>query len=209
MKKILFSIFLISSLYSFAQIEVSPMVGYFFGGRTNFYEGSLKIKDNVNYGLYLGYDTDNHTGLELSYAMSSSVAQWRPSFAFSEDLPSRDFDMNTHVFLLGGIKSVPFSEKVVGFGGLKAGAILYHPREVQINDVWRFLVAVNAGVKIFLTEKVGIRLQGNLYMPMYFNGAGMYCGIGSGGSSCGASVNSTIVIFEGDLTAGLIFKLGE
>ena len=213
MKKIFLILFIITSLTSIAQIEVSPMAGYFFGGRTNFYEGSIKIKDNINYGLHLGFDMGRNSGIELSYAMSPSVAQWRPNFSFSEALPAKDFDLDTHVFLIGGLKGLPLSnEKMVVFGGFKLGAVLYHPRnsnQYNINDLWRFLIGINAGIKIFITEKVGLRFQGNMYMPMYFNGGGMYCGIGSGGSNCGASVNGTVLIFQGDLSAGLIFKLGQ
>jgi len=210
MKKLLFVILLsFSSLFTYAQIEISPVAGYFFGGRTDFYEGSLRIKDNINYGIHMGFGMGKGSGIELSYAMNPSTAQWRPSFSFTTKLPARDFHLVTHIFLLGGIQEKALNKNIKGFGGFKAGAILYHPSELQINDVWRFLIGVNAGIKISLSDRIGIRLQGNMYMPMYFNGGRFYCGMGSGGSNCGASVNSTLVIFEGDLSAGLIFKLGQ
>ena len=54
------------------------------------------------------------------------------------------------------------------------------------------------------SEKVGIRLQGRLLMPMYFAGVGLPAGTGGGG----VSVNSAIPILQGDLTAGLVLQLG-
>jgi len=213
LKRLLSVLLVILSLSSFAQIEVSPMVGYFFGGSTNFYEGSIKIKDNINYGLHLGFDMGHHNGIEFSYSLSPTIAQWRPSFNYNDILPARDFNLNTHTFLLGGLKGIPLAnDNMIGFGGFKLGAIMYHPtnsNQVNISDVWRFMVGINAGIKFFINDIVGLRIQGNMYMPLYFNGGGFYCGIGSGGSNCGASVNSTVVIFEGDLSAGLIFKLGQ
>lgn len=208
MKKILILLFALFSVGAFAQLEVSPMVGYFFGGKTNFYEGSLKIKDNINYGVHLGFDAGGHSGGEFSYSVSISEAQWRPSFNYIDQLPATDFDIQTHVFLLGGFKGIELSgSQLIGFGTFKAGAIYYNA--ANVDDVWRFLVNLGGGLKYYINDRVGLKFQANMYLPMYFNGGGFYCGIGSGGSNCGASVNSTVVIFQGDLTAGLIFKLGN
>ncbi|NPD46030.1 MULTISPECIES: hypothetical protein [unclassified Lentimicrobium] len=210
MKKLILIALLFTGLSTYSQVELSPMVGYFFGGKSNFYEGSLKIKDNINYGLHLGFDAGGHSMLELSYAVSSSDAQWRPNFSYIDLLPSREFDIQTHMFLIGGTKGVELSNpQLIGFGTFKAGAVYYNATNGDITDVWRFMINLGAGIKYYFTDKVGIKFQGNMYMPMYFNGGGIYCGIGSGGSNCGASVSSTVVIFQGDLTAGLIFKLGQ
>ena len=213
MKKLFTLILIIGSFSSMAQVEISPMVGYFFGGRTDFYEGTFKIQDHMNYGVHLGFEMGHNTGIELSYSVSPSVGEWRPSFQYNELLPARNFDMSTHTFLIGGLKGMPLAnDRMIGFGGFKLGAIMYHPTnstEYNINDVWRFMIGVNAGIKFFFNDRVGMRLQGNMYLSMYFNGGGFFCGIGSNGSSCGASVNTTVVIFQGDLSAGLIFKLGQ
>lgn len=207
MKKIFVIILSILSFGAFAQLEISPMVGYFFGGKTNFYEGSLRIKDNINYGVHLGFDAGGHSGGEFSYAVSMSEAQWRPSFNYEDELPETNFDVQTHIFLLGGVKGIELSSsQLIGFGTFKAGAIYYNAKSVE--DVWRFLVGIGGGLKYYINDRIGLKFQANMYLPVYFNGGGIYCGIGSSGSSCGASLNSTVVIFEGDLSAGMIFKLG-
>ena len=209
MKRFLLSLLIVSSFSVFAQVEISPYAGYFFGGKSDFYEGSLKINDNMNYGAHLSFNMGGGVGAELSYSLSASSAKWNPSFQYIDRFPAQEFDINTHVFLLGGYKEIELAnERVLGFMNLKGGAILYSPQNSNIQDVWRFLIGIGGGVKIFFNDVVGIRLQGNMYLPMYFNGGGIYCGIGTGGSNCGASVGGTVVIFEGDLTAGLIFKLG-
>jgi len=58
---------------------------------------------------------------------------------------------------------------------------------------------------IWFSDRIGIRLQGRLLMPLYFAGAGVY--FGSGGS--GLSVGAGSTILQGDLTAGLIIGLGD
>jgi len=208
MKYLIIALFSLLSFGVFAQFEISPMVGYFFGGKTNFYEGNLKIKDNINYGIHIGYDAGSHSGGEFSYAVSMSQAQWRPGFNYADRFPPTDFDIQTHIFLLGGVKGIELSSsQLIGFGTFKAGAIYYNANSVE--DVWRFLVGIGGGLKYYINDRVGLKFQANMYLPVYFNGGGIYCGIGSGGSNCGASLNSTVVIFEGDLTAGMIFKLGQ
>lgn len=208
MKKLFVIIFTVFSLGAFAQLQLSPMIGYFFGGKTNFYEGSLRLKNNINYGLHLGFDSGGHSGGEFSYALNMSEAQWRPSLNYMDQLPATDFDVQTHIFLLGGFRGIELSSsQLIGFATFKAGAIYYNAKNVK--DVWRFLISLGGGLKYFFNEKVGIKLQANMYLPFYFYGGGIYCGIGSNGSNCGASLNSTIVVFEGDLTAGMIFKFGD
>ena len=44
-----------------------------------------------------------------------------------------------------------------------------------------------------------------MLMPMYFAGVGLWAGTGGGGVSVGAGVP----IVQGDITAGLVLRLGE
>ena len=53
------------------------------------------------------------------------------------------------------------------------------------------------------SERVGIRLQARLLMPLYYSGA--YFGVGTGGS--GFSVGGGIHGVQGDFTGGLVLFL--
>ncbi len=191
------------------KIEITPMVGYFFGGKAKFYEGKLKIKDNVSYGVAVGVPLPSGVVLELNYIGMPSTAQWRPYFGYDIDYPSRDFGINVNYFNLGSAKTVPLAENIVGFGALRLGAAYFNSTAGDINDTWRFEASLGAGLKVYVTEKIGLRFSGNFHIPMVFSGAGLFCGIGSGGSNCGVSVGSTSSILQGDLSAGLIFRLGR
>ena len=74
---------------------------------------------------------------------------------------------------------------------------------VHYSNTWAFSIALAGGAKIFLAERIGIRLQARLGMPMLFNG--LYLGIGTGGASGGASFRVPLVQF--DLSAGLFLRL--
>ncbi len=203
---LLVSVLFISTI-GFSQLEISPTAGYFFGGKINFYEGSLKLNDNTDFGINLSFEVDEGSFIELSYVGSKSSAYWRP-YSYMPGYPSQDFDINSNYFLIGGVHQVPMgSQNVFGFGTLKAGLGYFNSLKNSISDVWRFSVGMGLGVKVFFTDRIGIRLSGNMYMPLYFNGVGAYVGVGSGGTSSGLSINSTAVIIQGDFSGGLIFVL--
>jgi hypothetical protein len=63
----------------------------------------------------------------------------------------------------------------------------------------------DGGVKIYLNDRIGIRLQTQLMMPLQYGGFSFYYGSGGGGSNM--YVNSTIVEFG--FTGGLIFRVGR
>ncbi len=209
MKKLLI---IIVSIFTFnivnAQIEISPVAGYFFSTNVNFYEGYMKIKDDMAYGINLGFRLDDTRLVEFSYVGSANNVEWRPYTGFY-DYPSRNFTITSNYFLLSGIQEVAINEQTKGFGTAKLGAAYFHPQDSHIADVWRFGFGLGLGLKYFINENIGIRFQGDLLFPLYFNGVGAYCGIGTGGSSCGVGMNSSSVILQGDISLGLIFVLGN
>ena len=68
---------------------------------------------------------------------------------------------------------------------------------------WRFSFSFGGGAKLFFTDNIGIRLQGRLFIPLYFNGGYIY----GGGSGGGIALSGGAYLIQGDLTAGLIFAL--
>ena len=59
------------------------------------------------------------------------------------------------------------------------------------------------------TDKIGIRAQGRFLIPITFSGAGMYCGIGTGGSGCSIGTSGWGTILQGDISGGLVIRLGQ
>jgi hypothetical protein len=208
MKKITTLLFLglFLSLSILAQkIEITPQYGYHLNSKAHYYQGTISVKDNPTYGLTIGVPLAYNLYGEFSYSRSDSKADF---FATRPDYTDDSFEMASNYFMLSGAKQVG-TDKVAGFGGLQLGAAWFDSKTSRINDVWRFAVGLGAGAKLYLNDRIGIRLQGRLLLPIYFTGGGMYCGVGGGGSSCGVGVSSTSTIVQGDFTAGLIFQLGE
>jgi len=66
-------------------------------------------------------------------------------------------------------------------------------------------MTLGGGVKIWLSDRIGIRAQGRLLLPMMWAGAGLSVGTGGTGFSLGAGT----AMVQGDFTGGLIIALGD
>jgi hypothetical protein len=185
------------------KIELAPMVGYQFGGEVHYYEGDFRMDNSMNFGVNLNFLVRQNHRFEITYSLMKTQGHFRPYNSYIGDYRSWDGDINIHYILIGSHSELPVSEKVILFGGVSVGASILGVYESGVSDVWRFGMGVTGGLKIPISDKVGIRLQGRLLMPMYFAGVGFYAGIGTGGASTGLSMNGGVVAFQGDFQGGL------
>jgi len=196
-------------LISIAQggIEIVPFAGYMFGGSVNFYEGKLKLTDGVDYGVSLIIPIREILDVEINYTGMQGEAKftaYRDYPAFNDETTG----MSTNYFQIGVLKTLSLNNpKIKPFGSFSLGATLFSLNDYT--DTWRFSITAGLGVKFMFSDHVGIMLRGRFMMPMYFGGVGGYCGIGTGGSSCGLSVNGYAQPLQGDFSGGLIIKLGN
>lgn len=210
MKKIkLFLLIILLPLFSMAQggIEIVPFAGYMFGGSVKFYQGKLNLSDGLNYGVSLIVPLQEILDVELNYTGTSGTANFNAYGGYPE-YSDEETGVSTNYFQLGVVKYLVLQNpKIKPFGSLSLGATMFKLEDYA--DTWRFSVALGAGVKIMFSERVGIMLRGRMLMPMTFNGVGGYCGIGTGGSGCGLSMNGYVQPFQGDFNGGLVIVLGN
>ena len=190
-----------------SKIEITPLIGYQFGGRVKFYEGEFKMDNNMNFGVDVNFLVRQNHRFEISYSIMKTQAHFRPYNTFVGDYKLWDGDVNIHYLLIGSHSELPVGEKLTLFGGVSLGASILGVSEPGISDVWRFGLGVTGGMKIAVSDRIGIRLQGRFLMPMYFAGVGFYAGIGTGGASSGLSMNGGVIAFQGDFQGGLYFML--
>lgn len=211
-KKLLLSFLVVTLLMPnlIAQsIELTPFYGYTLNGKIKTYYGDYNVADAPSYGVLLSVELGGGSFLELMYNRNDT------KFTYNRVGYSRaTIGLATEYYHIGIEKQVEVNEKVHPFGAFTLGATRFHPKDshdwngsgvTSLSDAWRFSTTFGGGVKIYLSERIGLRLQARLLLPMEFNG--MFIGIGSGGSSAGASFRVPIV--SGDFTAGLILRLGE
>ena len=194
---------------AFAQdhkVELTPFGGYMLGGSVKFYEGKFKVDNNACYGGMLAVRVHSGNFIEVSYTGMSTVGNWQPYYGYDIEHPPATVNINVNHFQIGAVNELHLdNEAVRPYGTITLGTTWFHAKEQYANDQWLFSVAGGLGLKYFFSERIGIRLQARLLLPLIFNGGGFY--IGTGGS--GAFVSSTAPIVQGDFTGGLIIALGD
>lgn len=198
------------SLEGFTQIgpvEITPFGGYQFGGKLQFYEGDLKINDGGNYGVALDVEVAPDTKVEIFWSQMNTTGQFRPTYGY-EYLGSDPFDVNVGYIQIGSVREMAL-DNVRPFGAFTLGTTYFIPKntsgQIAYDDEWVFSVTLGGGAKIMFSDRVGIRLQGRLMLPMFWGGAGFTVGTGGSGFTVGAGTS----MVQGDFTGGLIISLGD
>lgn len=189
------------------KIELTPFGGFMFGGKMRFYEGDFKIQDNANYGLVMDVELAKDTKLELMWAHMNTTGQFNGKYGY-DFLTTDPFNLGVGYIQIGSVREINY-DNIRPFGAFTLGTTYFLPSgnssSVQYDDTWKFSVTLGGGAKIWLTDRVGIRLQGRLMLPMFWGGAGFTVGTGGAGFTVGASTS----MVQGDFTGGLIIALGD
>ena len=204
MKKVLLLLALFPSALLLGQDgpEISPNVGWHFGGSIRFVEGKLDVKDNMNYGIDVAFPAAPDLKVVLSYTYFSTSASYRPYSGFS--IPESTFNLDEHIILLGAHRELDIdNDKIVPYGLPQLGVGWIIADRVGAENPVRFTIGLGAGVKFYLSDRIGLRFQGRFLMPLYFQGVGFY--FGGGGS--GLTLNSSVPLLQGDLSGALILRL--
>ena len=181
--------------------EIIPYASYQFGGKATAIQGDINIKDSEAFGLYLDIDMPMRPGaqLELAWTHQNSRLDIR---RFATGIRETLFNMTTDYFQIGVLYGMP-KGNMVPFGLVAFGATMFNPKDVKLSTEWRFSATLGLGVKIFLSERIGIRVDGRLLMPFQWGGGGLWCGTGG----CSIGLGATSAILQGNVGGGLILRL--
>lgn len=183
-------------------IELTGFYGYSFNSKINSYYGQFKVKDSPNYGGILGVAVTPDKFIELMYNRTDTRLDYY--YAGNTDV----LDISTEYYQVGAMQLFG-PGNIKPFVGVTLGMARFNLKEssaeLVAGDAFRFAATLGAGAKILLSDRLGIRLQARLGVPMQMNG--MYFGAGTGGFSTGVGFQIPMVQF--DLSAGLILRLGN
>ncbi|NPA37444.1 MAG: hypothetical protein GXO47_11415 [Chlorobi bacterium] len=185
-------------------IEFTPIMGYQLNGKIEFIEGDFKMDNAVNYGGMLSVKVGPGTYGEFTFTRSDTKAFYRRFF----DSEVYKYNMSVNYFQFGGVKEAGHG-RVLPFGLFEGGVTWFQMKDKYVDNEAVFSVSLGGGVKVWLNDRIGLRLQGRFLMPLYVYGSGFFVGIGTGGPSAGLSMNTNLLTLQGDFTGGLIFRLGN
>ncbi len=202
-KKLLFLVVLSiwTSISVLAQsIELAPFAGYTFRSTVNITNGQARVNDGFTYGGALTYTAGLYNAIELSYYRYQTNATAQSSYSGFEFV---DTPVAVNYMLIGGQRIVPANEKVSGFTGFNLGAGWLGSRDDSFSTITKFSVGFVAGLKVMASDKIGLRLQTNLALPITSAGGSFYWG--TGGS--GVGLTGYVPIWSFGFTGGLVYKI--
>ena len=204
MKKITLSIslFLIGfCAYAQPTITLLTFESYSFEDKFTTNDGyDGKIGDGFQWGGGLEFGIRETMAIELIYQHLSTDGYIRTPIlgSFTETTGN----VNIDYIMLGGTRYHPFSDKVSGFATVDAGLGIFTAKSTG-NSFEKFCWGPRLGLKINASEKVSLRIHGQLISAVQALGGGLY--IGTGGTGAGLTGYSTF--WQWNVGGSLNFRL--
>ncbi|MFC1764438.1 outer membrane beta-barrel protein [Planctomycetota bacterium] len=177
--------------------EITPFVGYGFGGEFEEYstDTKLMVAEEPVYGLAIDWAAAENTQYEFFF--SHQDTKLNSSNGLTP--PEAKTDLNISYAHIGGLLNFG-DDRVSPFicGGL--GLTHFDPQDYGSQT--KFSINLGGGVKFFLTEKIGLRLEGRGFGTLVDNNVWFHSG--SGGAAIGVSGDA---FWQFQLNLGLIFAI--
>jgi len=181
-------------------VELTPIAGYTFRSTVQITNGEARINDGFTFGGALTIAPSPYNAIEISYYRYETNATAQSGYSGFEFV-SKDVAVN--YMLIGGQRLFPVNDKVTPFTGFNIGAGWLGSKDDSFSTITKFSMGVDAGVKIMVSEKVGLRLQTNFIFPITSAGGSFFWG--SGGS--GVGLTGYVPIWSFGFNGGLIVKI--
>lgn len=179
------------------RFEIIPYVGYQWGGTLRGYEADARLTDAANWGIAVNIPIRYNVDLTISYTRQYTNLEIKH---YSPPSTEQLFNMANEYYQIGALNYFGQGDKAKPYLLMTLGATRMAPDDSFYSSQWFFSFCLGLGTKIYLSERVGLRLQARMLVPMMWSGGGLWCG--GGGCSVGISGGSSFV--QGDVTAGLV-----
>ncbi|HSF18075.1 MAG TPA: hypothetical protein VLK65_21240 [Vicinamibacteria bacterium] len=180
------------------RVEISPFFGYQVGGGATSFPGRLDIDADTSYGVFVDVRVRPDATIQLLYDRQDTVLSFRSNDPFTPTQVSAG--LSIEYFHFGG--TVEFSEESFRpYFALTVGATRFDPAPAEFGDEWRFSVGFGGGVKTFLSNRFGFRLDGRVWPTFLNTSGGFFCSLPGG---CLVSIEADLV-YQANATAGFFF----
>jgi len=188
-----------------SKINLTVFGGYFFAETFQLYNGgNVYLNDGGLYGASLSFSSDPRVEFELTWQRQITKAEANYYEFIGNNIFNYEIsgDVDIEYFMLGMNRMKNLNDHVTVYGGFSAGMVVFTPQDINVSAVEKFTVALKGGLNLHITDRIGLKLQPQLYIPIQSFGASAF--IGSGGSGVSANGYSSITQFGG--IGGLTFS---
>lgn len=184
------------------KIEITPMGGYVWtASREGYYDtvrGNLDLESNGYWGVAVDITLPKPGAqLELLYRRQDTEMTWKPAGGLKQTISDTGVEY-WQIGMVGGMKR----GNVMPFSLFTLGASRFDFKDSGLDDEWKFAMTFGLGAKVYMGERIALRLQGTMPFTFTNGGAGVGCNFGG----CYPSFGGT-GIFQFDLTAGIAILL--
>lgn len=182
------------------QVEVTPLGGFGFGGAFELEDGELAIDEAPRLGLAVDVPIMERVQLEFRWLRQGTELLERSRDLFG---PSTTvFDATVH-HVLGGLLWEIQGGRLRPFVVATIGAAGFAPGPADLVTEWRFAAGLGGGLKAFVSEHVGLRLEALALPALVDTGTEeLFCTSPAG--QCFITVTGVSALYQGSLSAGLI-----
>jgi opacity protein-like surface antigen len=160
--------------------------------------GDFDIKNNPAFGLTLDVEIRPGTELQVMYLRQDSKVTFRQGAGgVTEDL----FDMATSYYHVGAMQGIQRGS-LRPYSGATLGATSFDPQGGGGDTEWKFSFGFNAGVKYYINDRIGLKVNGRILASLIDTNAGLWVGWGGPGVSIGGSA-----VWQWDLGGGVLIRL--
>jgi len=191
-------------------IRVNAYTFYAFDDKVDSYYSSDeyyrgKIEGGFQWGAGLEYIISPGQGIEVSYLRLDTKA---PMEYYKNGIQFSNFDVATNYVMIGGNRYFPLGGQIEPFVGAQVGLGIFsvdNPDNGNSRNGTKFAWSIKAGVNLWASERVGLKLQTGLISAVQAVGGGLY--FGTGGVGGGLETYSSFYQFY--IGGGLSFDLAK
>jgi len=179
-------------------LEITPLIGYRFGGdfdtTRDKVHNRIELDEKISYGLLTAWYFDRKRQGEFL------ISHYNTSFSASDDFTASNTSLDITYAHLGG--NVSIFEGAIPFY-MTGGFGLTHlaPKENQLSNETRFSMNVGLATKIELSERVSLRLDSRIYGTFFNSDSAIFCDV----ETCVIYISSNIW-FQTEVSAGITYR---
>ena len=181
--------------------ELTPFVAYRIGGdfEDSETDEEFDLDDSEAFGLIFNIRAKPQGQWEILYAQQSTEVDTAGSFVATESI-----DLDVQYFQLGGTYLYD-GDRVLPFIALTLGVTHFDPQFADLDSENYFSASFGGGIKMHLTERLGMRLEGRVYSTFLESDSRIFCSSNLGAGECLIQASGT-TFNQWEARAGLVFR---
>jgi len=190
-------------------LEITPTLGYTLRSDLKFIEGNMTVQDIVNIGANFSFPTSNYNSrFELYVSNSFTHATWHESADHADLISEKEYSMMVTYFQACWTIEGEINRNFYLFIGPNIGLVNYNISKSDVENMPRFSVGAQTGMKYYFDRVLGIKVQATMALPVFMGNGKHFRGITDlEGPDSYLNVNSTTFPVNLLLSTGGIFRI--